>query len=76
LHTPNRVRIFKRMAGNLASLLHTARVARGLRQIDVAAAVETSQASVCRWERGSHEPSTTFLARLAELLDLPELVGG
>lgn len=62
------------MPPSLAVRIRKARTDRNMRQVDLAKAVEASQATVCRWERGGAEPSWPLRARLAEVLDMPDLV--
>lgn len=65
------------MASTLGVRIKNARKRKGLRQIDVARALGTTQATVCRWERGTYRPDWPMRAPLAELLELDadELVG-
>ena len=41
-------------------------------QTALAAALQTSQASVCEWERGKHKPNKYTLARIAKALQVEE----
>lgn len=61
-------------ADSLGARIAAARVARGLRQRDLAALIGVSQAAVCRWESDRDEPGWPVRAHLATLLDLPELL--
>lgn len=62
------------MATAAGTRIKNARKRKGLLQIDVARELGTTQATVCRWERGVYLPAWPMRAPLAELLDLPELV--
>lgn len=59
----------------LADYLRDARAAAGLRQEDVAAALQIDASQVSRWERGAHLPSPKRFAELADILkiDIAEL---
>lgn len=58
----------------IGPLIRTARQAKGLDQWDLARAIGATQASVSRWEKGVVGPSFPFRARLAQVLDLPEIL--
>ncbi len=51
----------------LGQRLKTARVARGLRGVDVAAELQCDVRTLYRWERDAFEPSIGSLTQLAEL---------
>jgi transcriptional regulator with XRE-family HTH domain len=59
-----------RRAG-LGAKLQRARLDRGLKQKDVAAAVHVEPVTVSRWERGATTPDLGMLERLAELYGIP-----
>src|SRR5690349_186105 len=46
------------------------RIRRNWRQQDVADQIQTSLVTVQRWERGTHQPSLYYLAKLCELFGL------
>lgn len=47
--------------------LKAARVAAGMTQKDVAQAIGTTTASLCRWERGERMPKVSMFFKLCEL---------
>jgi transcriptional regulator with XRE-family HTH domain len=53
----------------LGANIEAARVAKNMRQRDLAAALDTDATSVSRWERGKVVPSLEALVRLADALD-------
>jgi transcriptional regulator with XRE-family HTH domain len=50
--------------------LRNRRLERGLTLKEIAAAVAVSEATVCRWEYGHHEPKARHRAALAAALDV------
>lgn len=56
------------LATILAQNIKAARVAAGMRQIDLARAVEIDPMVVSKWERGWHRPSNENMERLAAAL--------
>ena len=55
----------------LPQKLRAARLAAGLRAIDVARELGVSLQTVYRWEYGIHSPSVATLRRLAEVYGVP-----
>jgi len=45
---------------------------RGMSQTALAAALQTSQANVCKWERGTNVPRAATLTRIARALRVKE----
>jgi transcriptional regulator with XRE-family HTH domain len=54
-------------ADNFKALLHQ----RGLTQIQASLQLGVTQATVCRWLNGQHEPSFAALMKIASRLDVP-----
>lgn len=54
--------------------IRSARLLRVMYQWDLARAIGTTQASVSRWEADKSAPCMEYRIRLAEVLDLPELL--
>ena len=54
------------------SPLRLARNAAGLRIVEVAALIGTTDVSVWRWEHGRHRPKVEARRRLSKVLGLPE----
>ena len=51
--------------------LKAARINAGMRQSDVARALNVSTESIANWERGKRSPKTTTLVRLCQLYKIP-----
>ena len=56
------------LLSELGARIRQRREARGLRQQDVAAALQVSPQAVSKWERGENSPDVTTLGALATLL--------
>lgn len=55
----------------LGARIRAARVARGWKQRELAAAIHVEPITVSRWERGQHSPELDLLGRVADALDQP-----
>ena len=58
------------MITELGSAIRAARLERGLRQRQLAEAMNVTRAAVGQWEAGTNVPSSSNLLRLARMLDL------
>lgn len=58
-------------AYDLGARIRAARLRRGLEQVDLARALETTAPTISRYERGMHEPRPSDLVRLARVLAVP-----
>lgn len=67
----NRTESDEELGAILAENLKRARLRAGLAQREVAAALDTNEMQVSRWERGTSAPHAVTLARLAALYRIP-----
>lgn len=60
----------------VASRMRQARIAAGMTQADLAKALDTKAAVICRYESGKHQPTIGVLSRVAKAtgVDVPWLV--
>ena len=66
------------MVNEFGSRLKALRQAKGIRQEDLAAALDVSRNTVIRWESGDNEPRVSEIVKIAAVLDvsLDELMTG
>lgn len=59
----------------LARVLKRTRVLRGMKQAHLADLLSVTQATVCRWERGTHRPSEAQMPAVMAFLAAPSAAG-
>lgn len=58
------------MPSKVGQRIRSARRAKGLTQVLLARQLGTTQATVCRWEKGTHEPSEPLRGALVDALEV------